>query len=334
MLKNIFDRSNKVFIFATGSAALLLNLNPDIARRTICEKLFPLSFTEYLKLKSQKFEIKGLGQKIREALFSNETAEGSFKDLQALEQRVQQYYWGISKFDFPQYLNYGSLPFMITTRNESLVYNQIKQTLERVISSDIVRTGKFTSEIVAKIPALLYAVADMDAFNFSTLAKNLDISRPKVAEIFSLLEKTEVLLRVYPHGSHLNQVRKPAKYLFAAPAFRAMYYKMIGSTITPEQAQGKLREDLVAMYLHRILAKNVNSALTYDSAKGGADFILSLGSRKIVLEVGAGKKGSRQVVATAKKVKPAYSLIISANDLAYSAEFKAVKVPWELFLLS
>jgi len=49
VLKSLYDRSNKIFILATGSAALLLNTNSDIARRAIFEKLFPLSFTEYLK---------------------------------------------------------------------------------------------------------------------------------------------------------------------------------------------------------------------------------------------------------------------------------------------
>jgi len=52
VLKSLYDRSNKIFILATGSAALLLNTNSDIARRAIFEKLFPLSFTEYLKIKN------------------------------------------------------------------------------------------------------------------------------------------------------------------------------------------------------------------------------------------------------------------------------------------
>jgi len=56
VLKSIYDRTNKVFIFVTGSSALAMNANPDIARRTVYEKLFPLSFTEYLKIKYEKFD--------------------------------------------------------------------------------------------------------------------------------------------------------------------------------------------------------------------------------------------------------------------------------------
>lgn len=337
VLKTIFDRSNKVFIFATGSAALLMNINTDIARRAVFEKLFPLSFTEYLKIKLQKYEIKGLGQEVRSALFSSNTAKEVYDKLQALEKKINGYYLGITRHEFDKYLNYGSLPFMVASNNEAIVYDQINKTLDRVVSGDIVSTGKFSSDIISKIPAILYAVADMDAFNFSTIANSFGISRPKVSEIFDLLENTEVLHRIYPHGSHLNQsgsTRKPSKFLFSSPAFRAMYYKMIGNIISPDNAKGKLLEDLVGMYLHRILNKNPGKSLTYDSAQGGADFILGTGKQRIVIEVGAGKKDYRQVIATAKKVKPNYSLIIHEENLEYSQQFEAIKIPLRIFLLA
>lgn len=337
VLKTIFDRSNKVFIFATGSAALLMNINTDVARRAVFEKLFPLSFSEYLKIKLQRFEIKGLGQEVRSALLSSSNGKEVFEKLKGLEKKINEYYLGITRHEFDKYLNYGSLPFMVASNNEAIVYDQINKTLDRVISGDIVSTGKFGADIISRIPAILYAVADMDAFNFKTIADNFGISRPKVMEIFDLLEHTEVLHRVYAHGSHLNQVastRKPSKFLFSSPAFRAMYYKMIGNIISPENAKGKLIEDLVGMYLHRILNKNVGTSLTYDSAQGGADFILGIGGQRIIIEVGAGKKDYRQVIATAKKFKPNYSLIISEDALEYSEEFEAVKIPLRIFLLA
>ncbi|MFA5855662.1 MAG: AAA family ATPase [Candidatus Gracilibacteria bacterium] len=336
-LKTIFDRSNKVFIFATGSAALLMNLNTDVARRTVFEKLFPLSFTEYLKIKLQKYEIKGLGKEIREALFSSISAKEVYRKLKSLEKKINGYYLGVSRHEFDKYLNYGSLPFMVGAGNEAIVYDQINKTLNRVVSGDIVSTGKFSSDIISKIPGILYAVADMDAFNFKTISDSFEISRPKVMEIFDLLENAEVLHRVHAHGSHLNQVagaRKPSKFLFSSPAFRAMYYKMIGNIISPENAKGRLLEDLVGMYLHRILSKNFGGSLTYDSAQGGADFILGMGKRRIVIEVGSGQKDYRQVIATAKRVSASYGLVISEDALAYEKEFDAVKVPLKMFLLA
>jgi len=112
-----------------------------------------------------------------------------------------------------------------------------------------------------------------------------------------------------------------------------MYYKMIGNTISQSNANGKLFEDLIGMYLHRFFYKNTNTSLTYDSAQGGADFILGIPNKKIVIEVGVGKKDFRQIIETSKKTKAAYSLIICNNELKFSEELNAVMVPTRLFLL-
>lgn len=336
-LKTIFDRSNKVFIVATGSAALLMNMNTDVARRAIFEKLFPLSFTEYLKIKIDRNEIPELGKSIRQALFKSTSAQEVYDKIQKLEPLINTYYLGVTRHEFDRYLYYGSLPFMVASNNEAIVYDQINKTLDRVVSGDMVSTGNFSSEIISKIPGILYAVADMNAFNFSTLAQHFEISRIKIMEIFELLEQTEVLHRIYPHGSHLNQVsstRKASKFLFSSPAFRAMYYKMIGNIISNQNAKGKLYEDLIGMYLHRIAHKNMGSSLTYDAAQGGADFILGINSQKIIIEVGAGEKKYRQVIATAKKIQSTYSLIISNDSLELSEEANAVKIPLRVFLLT
>jgi len=335
-LKTIYDRSHKVFIFSTGSSAVLINTNADIARRAICEKIYPLSFTEFIKIKHNKPETKDLAQKLSKCIFSKKNAQEAYKELKKQEKEINKYYLGISRLSFENYLYYGSLPFMIALENEALIYDQINKSLERVINKDIPQIQRLSSDIISKIPSILYAVADMDTLNFSTLAEKFGISRPKVAEIFLVLEKTEVLHRIYPYGSHFKQVtQRPSKYLFSSPAFRAMYYKTIGNTITKQNARGKLLEDLVGMYLYRLFNREPIFSLTYDSAKGGADFIIGIGERKIVIEVGAGKDEYKQVIKTAKKVKATYSIIISerAGEIEYNKKENALKIPLKYFLL-
>jgi hypothetical protein len=335
-LKTIYDRSNNVFMFATGSAAALINSNSDIARRAIYEKIYPLSFAEFIKIKRDKYEIKGLSQELREIILNGQSAKGVFSELQKKEQKINEYYHGISRLDFENYLYYGSLPFMIALENEALVYDQINKSLERVINKDIPQMRGLSSEIIGRISAILYAVADMDVLNFTTMAEKFGISRPKIAEIFLALEQAEVLHRIYPHGSHFKQVtQKPSKYLFSSPAFRAMYYKTIGNVITEQNARGKLLEDLVGMYLYRLCDKKPSFSLTYDSAKGGADFILSNGKNKIALEVGVNKKEYKQVAQTLKKIKAAYGIIVSeeTDALQYNLEANALKIPLKYFIL-
>ncbi len=333
-LKAIYDKSNKVFIFTTGSAAVLMNMNPDVARRAIPEKIYPLSFTEFIKIKHGKYEIKGLSADLRNALFQQEDARGVYSRLNEKKATIDKYLLDISRLDFENYLNYGSLPFMIALDNEAIVYEQINKSLERVVFKDIPQIDGFSSEIVNKVPAILYAIADMDAFNFSTLANKFEISRVKISEIFSVLEKTEILNRIYPYGSHFNQVtKKPSKYLFSSPAFRSMYYKFIGNTISAENARGKLLEDLAGMYLHRLINTKPGFSLVYDSAKGGADFIIRTQAGEIAIEVGAGNKDYRQVAATSRKINAKYGLVISNDDLHYSETNNAVKIPLRYFLL-
>lgn len=335
-LKSVYDRTDKVFIFATGSAAALINSNSDIARRAIYEKIYPLSFAEFIKIKNNKFEIKGLAQELREIIFNGKNSREVFSALKRKEEKINGYYHGISRLDFENYLFYGSLPFMIALENEALVYDQISKSLERVINKDIPQMRGLSSDIIGRIPAILYAVADMDELNFTTLAEKFGISRPKIAEIFSVLEQTEILHRIYPYGSHFKQVtQRPSKYLFSSPAFRAMYYKTIGNIITEQNARGKLLEDLTGMYLYRLCDKKPSFSLTYDSAKGGADFILTAGENKIVVEVGVNKKEYKQVAQTTEKVKATYGIIISegAEKLEHNSEANATKIPLKYFLL-
>jgi len=335
-LKSVYDRSQNVFIFSTGSAAALINSNSDIARRSICEKIYPLSFTEFIKIKNNKYETKGLSTELRDSIFFSQNVQETYQRLMPLKDKIDNYFLGISHLDFENYLNYGSLPFMIALDNEALVYDQIGKSLDRVINRDIPQMRSLTSEIINKIPAILYAVADMDILNFTTLAEKFGISRPKVAEIFSVLEQTEILHRIYPQGSHFKQVtQKPSKYLFSSPAFRAMYYKTIGNTISEQNTRGILLEDLIGMYLYRLCDKRPLYFLTYDSAKGGADFIFTAGKNRVIIEVGVNKKEYRQVMQTAAKVKANYSIIVSEQqqDPEFNSEQNAVKIPLRYFIL-
>lgn len=336
-LKALYNRSDKVFIFATGAAAVLVNSNADVTRRAIFEKMFPLSFTEFIKVKYQKKEIRGLTNEIRESIFFSHSAKDVLDKMFALQSKIDKYYFDIGRLEFEKYLNYGSLPFMIALDNEALVYDQINKSLKRVIDKDIPQMHAMTQEIISTIPAVLYAVADMDAFNFTKLANKFEISRPKIREIFIALEQAEVLHRIYPIGSHFKQVtQKPSKFIFSSPAFRSMYYKTIGNSITEQDARGKLLEDLVGMYLYRLFDKRSCYSLNYDAEQGGADFVIGIGNKRIVIEVGVNKKTYKQVVQTVSKVKAEYGIIISekTKSLEYNEEANAVKIPLRYLLLA
>jgi uncharacterized protein len=337
-LKTIYDRSSKVFIIATGSSALLLQTSPDVARRAIFEKLYPMSFTEYIKIKNKKTEIKGLAKQLRDIIFSSQSAKQVFDGLKSLETKARQYWIDIEKKDIDCYMKYGTLPFMIALNNEALIYDQIKKTLERVISIDIPRINQFSAETISKIPMVLYALAETEQLSLSSLSDKgeLDISRPVLTSVLETLEKTETIWRIYPHGSHVTQTTKqPSKYLFTSPAFRSMYFNFIGNTKTEDNYKGKLLEDTIGLYLNRIFGGKLDTSITYDSAAGGADFIIRQGKEMLVLEVGYGEKSFKQIVTTMAKesVSARYGIVVSQRPLFFDESKNAVSIPLSYFLL-
>lgn len=332
MLKTVFDRTRKVFMICTGSSAVTLHTNPDVARRLIFEKLYPMSFTEYLKIKDGKFEVKGLAAILRTIVFQSPDAEHLFATLKQLEPQVNQYWTGIERLEIDRYMKYGTLPFAVKLKNEGLVYDQIKKILDRVVSMDIPQLGQFRPEIIAKIPEILYVVAASDILSVTNLAKDIGIDRLTLTQVLATLEKTETLTRIYPYGAHATQVRKPSKYLFASPAFRSMYYHVVGNIIGEQNYKGKLLEDTIGLYLTRVIS--TFDSLTYDSAKLGADFIIKPGNQTIVMETGIGEKAYTQIEATWGRIgQIKYGLAVSNATLSLSPDKQSVSIPLHFFFL-
>lgn len=338
-LKSIYDRSRKVFICATGSSSLMLQTNADVSRRSLFQKVYPMSFTEYLKLKEGKFEKKGLSQQIRHILFHSNSAQEVFEGLHSVRTATRQYWARVDRLELEKYVKTGTLPFMLRLGNDGVAYDQMKKTVDSIITKDIPQVQAFDTTILACVPRLLYLLANSDTTSVTSLTNDLGISTNTVNNILDVLEKTELLVRIYPNGSRSKQIRKPSKYLFASPAFRSMYLNFIGSTFTEEQMRGKFYEDLVGMYLTRYLSnKGITYSLTYDSSKGGADFILGLKESDlyIAIEVSSGKKDFKQLLSTSRKIgnKFKYGMNISMSELSLDSTGNFVNVPISYFLLT
>ncbi len=114
-----------------------------------------------------------------------------------------------------------------------------------------------------------------------------------------------------------------------------MYFNFIGNTRTHDTYKGKILEDTVGLYLNRIFSGKPDTSVTYDSAAGGADFIVRQSKDMIVLEVGYGDKSFRQVVTTMAKVgvNARYGIVVSQSPLALDEAKNAVSIPLSYFLL-
>lgn len=337
-LKAIYDNAPNVFIFVTGSSALSMNMNIDVARRPVFEKVFPLSFCEYKKIKEWKTEEKGLGKEMRDIFLQSQNARGLFAGMKKLEPKINNYLTEIKNKDFNDYIMYASLPSLVELGEPVLAYDQVRNILDRVVGQDILQTEEFNAETLNKIKDILYIAANADKTSFSAIGNNtgVQLHYMTVSRIFEILQQTEVLTRILPFSvSHNAQVRQASKFLFSAPVFRAMYFHLRGSVLSPEEARGKLLEDIAGMYLNRILYRQKEVHLNYDAESGGADFIVGFGNRDIVIEVSTDKKTIKQVVNTMNKIKSTYGIVISEKQdtLDMNEEYNIVKIPFKYFLL-
>ena len=336
LLKTIYDRTKNVFVIATGSSALALQTTPDLARRAISIKLYPMQFTEYIKIRDRKFEIAGLSKEIRNMVFNAKNASEVFSSLENSKPKMEKYWSDLKNDDIDRYLKYGTLPFVVVSPGDAIAFDQIKKTIEKVVSTDMPNIKHFTPEIISKIPSILYTLASTDQCNLNSLSKSIGINRQTLTSILETLEKTETIWRLHPHGSHHAQVRKPSKYLFTSPAFRSMYFSLVESTSKQDVFKGKVLEDAIGLSLRRLFSEKPLCSITYDSSEGGADFIINKNDNIIVIEVGYGKKNITQIVKTMERIggkTPCYGILVSQNPLKIHPEENIVEIPISYFLL-
>lgn len=335
VLKTVYDRSNKVFVACSGSSAVSLQTTPDVIRRSIFQKLFPTSFTEFLMIRDGKLPVKGMKQNIKDALFNAQSAKEVYGKLKSLEQSVTNAWSSIDRHYIDEYLKIGTLPFAIQMKDEARVYQTITLLLDKVINQDVQSLGRFDPKTLSHIKRVLFLMAESDVVSVQNLSKMLETSVSTITNILEVLEHAELLIRVMPYGSNSKKVRKPSRYQFMSSAMRSAFLSVAGNEQIFASQKGRLMEDIVAMTLYREFVANNRGALNYDSSKAGADFILTIAEKNIVpIEVGIGDKAGTQVKNTMKKVGSAkYGIVFCKNPLTLVEQDNIVKVPLDYFLL-
>ncbi|MDP2683674.1 MAG: ATP-binding protein [bacterium] len=335
VLKSVYDRSNKVFVACSGSSAVSLQTNPDVIRRSIFQKLFPTSFSEFLMIRDGKLPIKVLKQNIKDALFNADSANDAYEKLKRYEQSVVSAWSSIDRHYIDEYLKIGTLPFAIRMKDEVRVYQTITLLLDKVINQDVQSLGRFDTKTLIHIKRVLFLLAESDVVSVQKLATTLETSVNTVSNILEVLEQAELLIRIMPYGSNAKKVRKPSRYQFMSSAMRSAFLSVAGNEQIFSSQKGRLMEDIVAMTLYREFVSNSRGALNYDSAKAGADFILTVAGKNIIpIEVGMGEKLGTQVRNTMKKIGSVkYGVVICRNPLTLLENANVVKVPLDYFLL-
>jgi len=285
-------------------------------------------------IKNNIYPTPGLKERIRQAVYFSKDAKIAYDNLSKLQPLVNQYWSKINRADIKKYLSYGTLPFSFMMPNETAVYDSISLLLEKIIKLDLPTLGNFDADTLGAVKRILFAIAENDTTSLGTLEEKFRISRLTIANIFEALEKAELLIKIPAYGSNMTVAKKANKYLFMAPTIRMSFFYFTGQENTYLTRQGKLLEDSIGSHLYREFILRGQGAIRYDSAQGGADFILQISNNKqLIIEVGMGDKDKKQIINSMKKIKSNYNLIFSNTELKLDQELKIVLIPLDFFFL-
>ncbi len=330
-VKDLYERAPNVFIIVTGSSALALQANnflgADILRRMQIERVEPMRFTEYLKLKDNVDPL-GFADDIAAALFKSVDSSEVEQRLLQLAPDIARYTAKYSSNDIQNFLVHGSLPFSIgLSREESLerMVGVTKEALRRDIQT--YESAKFELDTINKFPKLVTLLSSWEDVSVKKLSDMLELNHVTVTNMVETLKKSGLIHAVPTYGGTATRTTRPPRYTFSASGIKAAFLWSIGQLgIGPEQ-YGLLLEDLFVHYFDVRGQLRVVDLFRIEK-EAEADFMLKLHSGDLIAcEVSFGSKGIEQVKQTMSRVKCKYGLVISKNQLARKGD--VVFVPRE-----
>lgn len=344
MLKIIYDKFKNTFIIATGSSSLLLNSSVDLSTRWTLESLYPLSFTEFIMIKTwiktkgkiQIFPEKGLGSSLKSTLFNSSNIKELENGLILLIDKIEKYLHQINnlnknrdkntKIFFQNYLNeyifYHNIPRLLYIEEKKEIIRRIFDMLKRVLYQDIKEF--YEENDIYKIGQILTYLAFLDEINKEKISGNFEIKKDKVNKIVSSLIKSELLINFSLYGGIKTSLKKE-KLFFISPSIRYAIIKQIYEKT--DKYHSKLYEDIVALYLKKLLS---NRVFYGGGVKNKSpDFIIEGSFNIIPLEIGTQKRDLSQLNLSDVK----YGILLNAKEESFKVINNKIIIPLKWFLL-
>lgn len=261
VLKQMYDFLDIQVLFSSSVALAMRASAHDLSRRVRLLELHNFSFREYVAFKQ------GISLPVC-----------SLQDL--LETAWTPEHLRAGRL-FDDYLvGAGLLPFALE-EPEPLPF--LANIIEKVIGRDIPSVARLTMDELDHIRRLLRFVgrSGVDGISYSSLSRNIGITKYKAEQYVDCLEKAFILYRVLPEGT--NVLREP-KVLMAPPC-RLLYRD-------PDDAIGGLREDFFVDMLRQ--AGIEFSYLKSTRGRKTPDYLIVGRGEKLVVEIGGKGKGRQQ----------------------------------------
>ena len=260
MLKKLYDFLD-IHVLFTSSVALAMEASRyDLSRRIQMLTLRTFSYREYLRIvKGIDLPPLSLGEILQKKWLPEHLRAGKY---------------------FDDYLYGGNLPFSLEETDPLPLLTNIR---DKIIGRDIPLILRLTVDELDILQRMLRFIgrSAVDGINYSSLSRNLGITKYKAAQYVESMEQAFVLRRVFPAGT--NVLREPKVLMM--PPYRLLYRE-------PDDAIGGLREDFCVEALTQAAYK-----IAYLKSTRGTktpDYIIDVSNKRLAIEIGGSGKGRKQ----------------------------------------
>ena len=336
--KLIFDASKNIFMILSGSSALKLSNNPDAARRLLNMSIYPLTYSQHLKLKYGNFK-NDISDLLIQMIFDGKT-ENSVE----IERKILNIYTNIQNYDvyeWKNFLQFGGFPSSLHEDNNEIT-KKIIDMVEKVVTTDlntIEGINRDTEDLAFRI-LNYFAFQNPGEVSVGSLSNLFDAKKQLVTKVLNLLEKTQLIFHIESFTSSVKRTTKPHEYFFATPSIKHVLALDVGNAILEDETAyfGKLLENYVASSFHDLDNKNnISYKIYYDDSKKktkdtNVDFIVQRGLEKpIPIEVSCGDKDDKQIKRAISKYHSPYGIVISNTTSNIVKKDNIIYIPPEIF---
>ena len=332
--KIIYDKSYNVFMIFTGSSALHLEINDDLARRMDKKSLTPLNYAQHLKLK-YNIALNNLSNDLRDLIFTgniDNAVKSEFEANNLLTNCIDY-----SSNDWDEYFKFGSFPVLFDNKTHRKTCEDLVEITQRVITKDMLQIKEMSSKNQANAKRILryFALQQPGELTHANLANNLKTSTANVNKILDSLEKTHLIFHCEPYGGSAKRVKKSWKYYFATPSIRHALSKKIGNPLLgTDDYEGLLLENLVASNLFNLSNRQFSDFTIYYDAnmKINVDFLIQKDCENVVpIEVGRGEKKKLQIKYAIDKFNCEYGIVVANNFSTIKKDDDVIYIPPKTF---
>ena len=336
--KIIFDASKNIFMIFSGSSALKLSNNPDAARRLLNIPIYPLTYSQHLKLKYGDYK-NNISDPLIQMIF-----DGEINNSAEIERRIINIYSHFQNYDISEwktFLEFGGFPSSFYQNTDDIT-KKIVNMIEKVVMTDMNNIEGINTDTQNLAFQILnyFAFQNPGEVSIGSLSNMFDAKKPLVTKVINILEKTQLIFHIEAFTSSVKRTTKPNEYFFATSSLKHILSLDVGNAILEDETAyfGKLLENYVASSFHNLDNKSkMPYKIYYDDSKKkssdkNVDFIVQRGLEKPVpIEVSCGDKDKSQIKHAINRYKSTHGIIISKTTTNIVKKDNIIYLPPEIF---